>query len=207
MTKRASMGIAIWLGLGGVALAGPGDLMDTVHSSDEGGAVTVLEAAKAAPCALKAALCATPGARSTLAVASAPVASATPAPGEQPGHAPLAPSAPVVPRFARAGAAGEAAAGDATGAWTIDLSANLKRSAWNGNALFIFFDAEDPEALENKQFTALYQAPIKAGPKLAARVALSPEEGFRAGHTYRVRIVQLVNGKEYLLAEGDLALM
>ena len=35
--------------------------------------------------------------------------------------------------------------------------------------------------------------------KVAARVSLSPEDGFRAGHTYRIRIVQLINGKEIVL--------
>ena len=74
--------------------------------------------------------------------------------------------------------------------------------AWTGNALFLFFDLEDPESIENRQFTALYQAPVKAGAKVAARVSLSPEDGFRAGHTYRIRVVQLINGKEIVLGRA-----
>ena len=43
--------------------------------------------------------------------------------------------------------------------------------------------------------------------KLAARVSLSPDDGFRAGHTYRIRIVQLINGREIVLAESDVSLL
>ena len=42
---------------------------------------------------------------------------------------------------------------------------------------------------------------------LAARLTLQPSEGFHAGHTYRLRVVQLVGGKEVLLAEGDVTLL
>src|SRR5262249_2641277 len=126
--------------------------------------------------------------------ASAPVAST--AGGKAP---------PVVPRFQRAAAAEGSSA--PSGPWAVTLSANLKKPAWNGNALFIFFDLDDPSALENRQFTAMYQAAVKAGPRLGVKVAVSPDEGFRAGHTYRLRIVQLINGKEILLCEGDLSLI
>ena len=91
--------------------------------------------------------------------------------------------------------------------WTLEVTGTLKRPAWAGNALFLFFDLEDPDAIENRQFTALYQAPLKAGPKVAARVSLPPEDGSRPGHTYRIRIVQLINGKEIVLAESDVSLL
>ena len=120
-----------------------------------------------------------------------------------------------VPRFSRAASI---AASDGTqtvaattppedAPWTLEVTGTLKRPAWAGNALFLFFDLEDPDAIENRQFTALYQAPLKAGPKVAARVSLSPEDGFRPGHTYRIRIVQLINGKEIVLAESDVSLL
>jgi hypothetical protein len=76
-----------------------------------------------------------------------------------------------------------------------------------GNTLFLFFDLEDAEALQNRQFTALFQAPLKGGSKVSARVNLSPEEGFRAGHSYRIRIVQLLGNREIVLAEGDVSLL
>lgn len=190
------------LALAGTAAANPGDLPDRVLQDDDS-PLTVIDPASAPPCALKAGLCVTPGARSTIAVASAPVASAgPPAAGSK--------AAPVVPRFSRAASAASPEAAETPGEnqpWTIELSAVLKKPAWAGNALFLFFDLDDPDALPNRQFTALYQAPIKAAPKVAARVTLTPDEGFRAGHTYRVRIVQLINGKEIVLAEGDVSLL
>lgn len=199
MATRAIVGWGIVLALAGSAAASPGDLPDPVLGDDS--PLTVLDPAAAQPCALKTGLCVVPGARSTIAVESAPVAAAgTPATGK---------AAPVVPRFSRAAsvAAAGATTPTETQAWTLELSGTLKRPAWAGNALFLFFDMDDPEALPNRQFTALYQANIKAGNKLAARVTLSPDDGFRAGHTYRIRIVQLINGKEIVLQESDVSLL
>jgi hypothetical protein len=193
MRISALAGAAIWVALAGTAAAKPGELID----DRDAGALTVLDVAAAPACAIKSGLCLRAG-HATVAVASAPVAlvgggEAAPASGKQ---------APVVPRFARANAndSGEAAP------WTLELAANLKKPAWSGNALFVFFDMDDPGAIENRQTTALYQATVKAGPKVAARLALSPDEGFRVGHTYRIRVIQLIKGKEILLAEGDVAL-
>jgi len=186
---------AIWLAMAGTAAAAPGDLVP--RETGEETPLTVLEGNAAPACALKSGLCLQAGASSTLAVASAPVAAAAGASAAPGGKTP-----PVVPQFARAGAAD----GANQGSWTLAFAANLKKAALHGNALFVFFDMEDPGCVENRQFTALYQAPIKAGTKLAARVTLAPDEGFRAGHTYRIRVVQLINGKELVLTEGDVAL-
>jgi hypothetical protein len=193
--RRGFSTVALVLFWGSQAFAGPGDL-------DRGGPVddapiTIHEAAKATPCNVKAGMCVTAGAR-TVAVASAPLVAA----GGK--------TAPVVPRFSRAAAVaseGAAATPDENAPWSLELAANLKRAAWNGNALFIFFDLEDPDAIENHTYTALYQTPVKAGPKLAAQLSLLPTEGFRAGHSYRIRIVQLIGGKEVVLAEGDVSLL
>src|SRR5947209_20583309 len=87
--------------------------------------ISVQDAAKAAPCHVKAGMCLKAGAR-TVAVASAPLVAAT-------GKA----TAPVVPRFSRAAAVasegGAAATADENAPWSLDLAANLKRAAWNGN--------------------------------------------------------------------------
>ena len=121
-----------------------------------------------------------------------------------------------MPRFSRAASVAAAATARRTPRRRRRRTARPGRSssparssepAWAGNALFLFFDLEDAESLENRQFTALYQAPVKAGAKVAARVSLSPEDGFRPGHTYRVRIVQLIDGKEIVLAESDVSLL
>jgi len=207
MGMRVVVGWAVMVALAGVAGASPGDLPDIVHT--DAPPLTILDPATATPCPQKPGICINAGARSTITVASAPVAAAAGPADKQ------SKSAIVVPRFSRAASV---AASDGTqtasattpsesAPWTLELTGTLKRPAWSGNALFLFFDLEDAESIENRQFTALFQAPVKAGPKVAARVCLSPEDGFRPGHTYRVRIVQLINGKEIVLGESDVSLL
>lgn len=193
--------------LAGAAAAAPGDLPDTLHVEDS--PLTILDPTTATPCPQKPGLCINAGARSTIAVASPPAAAAAGPADKQ------SKSAIVVPRFSRAASVASSDGTQTASAttpsenapWTLELSGTLKHPAWAGNALFLFFDLEDPDAIANRQFTALYQAPLRAGPRLAARVVLSPEDGFRPGHSYRVRVVQLINGKEIVLAESDVALL
>ena len=123
-------------------------------------------------CAQKPGLCVVAGSRSTISVASAPVAAAAGPADKQ------SKSAIVVPRFSRASSIaatdGSQPAPDEHAPWTLEVGGTLRRPAWAGNALFLFFDLEDPESIENRQFTALYQAPVKAGPKVARASVLSP---------------------------------
>jgi hypothetical protein len=149
-------------------------------------------------CVKAGAICFAAGARDTIAVEPQAVAAA-----------PSQKLAAPVPRYARAAslAAREASAHASDGNWTVDFASTLKRPSWAGNAIFMLFDLDDKEALVNRQFTALYQATLKVSSTLAARLTFQPSEGFRAGHTYRLRVVQLVGGKEVLLAEGDVTLL
>ncbi|HEX4459613.1 MAG TPA: hypothetical protein VIA18_16645 [Polyangia bacterium] len=199
MFKQAITVTAMLLAATGAALADPTEIGTR---GDNGDSPLQLLAAPTQPCAVKGGICLTAGSH-TMAVSSAEVAVATGG-----GKAP-----PIVPRFARAeavasadGSGGSASSSGANAPWTVELTGTLKRPAWNGNALFLFFDLEDPNSIDNREYTALYQAPLKAGKNLTAQVALSPDEGFRAGHTYRLRVVQLINNKEMLLTEADLAL-
>jgi hypothetical protein len=185
------IGVAGLLGmLGGSAYAAPGELM-----AQAAGEIEPLQILDPPPigrsCGKPGLMCWFAGARTTIAVESAAVASASRS-GKD---------VAVAPRFARASQP------KPDGAWTLDLQATLKRPSWAGNLVILLYDAEDSQALEARQFTALYQASVKASKLLSARLSLSNEEGFRAGHTYRVRIVQLINGREILLAEGDVTLL
>jgi hypothetical protein len=90
--------------------------------------------------------------------------------------------------------------------WQLSLSGHLRRASWAGNALFVFFDVHDPNAIEEHRYTALYQMSIPRATQLAAGLTLSSDDGFQPGHTYRLRIAQLIDGKEVVLAETDLAL-
>ena len=185
MSKRAA-GMAFSLSVsiggaaaGGVAQAQPGDLGDR-HLIIIDGAVK--------SCVTTGALCIKAGAAGTSKVQSAPSAAT--------GHA-----VPVVPGFKR----NEQVAGGFE--WTLDLSATLLRPAISGNTLFLIYDGEDPNAVRNREVTVLYQALVRGGRTLSARLSVSPDDGIYAGHTYRIRVVQLVSGREVLLAEGDVALM
>ncbi len=191
----------VWLGIlalwSAPALAGPGDL--TPRSAEEREPLEMIEPPPIGRvCTKVGTLCWFAGSRTTIAVESGAIASA-------PGKAGL----PITPRFARAAslAANGTTPAETGRGWTVDLQATLKRQSWAGNMVFLIYDADDPEALSARQFTALYQTAVKSSRSLSARLSLTGEEGFRAGRTYRVRVVQLVGGKEVLLAEGDVTLL
>ncbi len=158
----------------------------------------ILDASRASACSTRAGVCFQAGARTTILVESQPVVTAKS-------------TTATPPRFQRAAAvaaaANEAPHAETSRAWTLDVAAQLKRAAVAGNTLFLFYDLEDPDAVRNQQPGALFQAPVKGGKQLAAHLSLSPEDGFRAGHTYRLRIAQLLNGREALLAESDFSLL
>ena len=202
------MGFLMCAGLAGAnpgqlherGVSGPGD--DEVVPERAVGVseepLRILDSAKAASCSSKAGICFHPGARTTVAVDSQPVVAAKP-------------TVAAPPSFRRAAAVAAASKdpprAETSLAWTLDIAAQLKRAAVAGNTLFVFFDMEDPDAIRNQQTSALFQAPVKAGRALAAHLSLSPEDGFRSGHTYRLRIVQLLGGREVILAESDLTLL
>jgi hypothetical protein len=90
--------------------------------------------------------------------------------------------------------------------WTVDVTATLRQRALAGNTLFIVYDAEDHKAMAGHEVTALWQAPIRAGTTVAARLVLSPDDGFQAPHTYHIRVVQIIHGRQVVLASGDIRL-
>lgn len=95
---------------------------------------------------------------------------------------------------------------EAKGDWVVDLYGVFKTPALAGNAQFIFSDIQESKESKARVVTALYQVSIKAGGSVSTRVRLSPDEGFRAKRNYRAQVVQLINGKEVILAEGDFQL-
>ena len=111
-----------------------------------------------------------------------------------------------MPRFSRILPPGRKDTYDDSVPWTVTLNANLRQPALNGNALFLVFDAENPRAISAHEVTAMWQARIRAGNQVSARLTLSPDDGFRADHGYRVRVSQIINNKEVVLAEGEIRL-
>ncbi|HRI53284.1 MAG TPA: hypothetical protein PLW65_24195 [Pseudomonadota bacterium] len=90
--------------------------------------------------------------------------------------------------------------------WVVDLYGNLKKPALAGNAQFVFSETPDPKVPKAREIVGTYQALVKAGTTVAARIRLSTEEGFRGGHTYHAQVVQIIDNKEVLLAESDFQL-
>ena len=115
------------------------------------------------------------------------------------------PGAPSVAHFARRHAAALAARTDDT-PWTLRLDAWLRRPAHAGNMLFVVYDADDARAIARHEVTALHQARVAGGKTVCAELRLSPTDGVAAGRHYRVRLVQLLHGKEVILADGEVAL-
>lgn len=86
--------------------------------------------------------------------------------------------------------------------WTLNLAANLRHRALQGNAVFLVYDAENGKDTSNREVVGAWQANVQAGETLAARLTLSPNDGFHPGRTYRIKIVQIVRGREVTLTDG-----
>jgi hypothetical protein len=93
-----------------------------------------------------------------------------------------------------------------TSPWKVRLSAVLAHRTTTDPILMLFFDLDEPGALEGRRFMALRELTGNVGSRLVASVRLSPEDGFSPGHRYRVRLIQLRQAHERHLAEGDLGL-
>jgi len=91
-------------------------------------------------------------------------------------------------------------------AWEIQFVAPLNPRNVKGNVMFIAYDREDPTAPARRAYSALWEATMDPFRVVAARLTLDPNEGFRATHTYLLRIVQVWNGREVILAQGSFRL-
>ena len=133
------------------------------------------------------ALCITGGDSDTVAAPSAPVAG---------------PAGESATRLRRQGVADKGAShNDAP--WTLQLAGTLTHPALPGNAIVLVADVADAQA---GYVTAMRQAKVPGGTAFAARLHLSPVDGVLPGRVYRVRVVQQVEHREVLLAQGDVRL-
>lgn len=151
----------------------------------------------AAACPVKGGLCVSAAAPSTQLVGAlfsfAPVAGKLPLP------------APSFARLLPASLAARSAADLVP--WSLELGASLRRPAQSGALVFVFTDPEDPEqSPESHVVTAAYSIPITARTRIAARLNLTADEGFRPGHTYLLRLMQVQQGAETELAAGEIRL-
>lgn len=172
------------------AAAAPGD-----SNGDSG--VEILS--NAGDCAIRGGVCMTPGSPSTVFAASSPAAAL--------GSHAAAGNPPHLSRMLLTAARSQTGETSDDVPWTIDMRANLRHAALAGNAVFLVYDAENSKALANREVVGAWQATVPAGDALAARLTLSPNDGFHAGKTYRIRVVQLVHGKEIVLTDGPVRLL
>jgi hypothetical protein len=90
--------------------------------------------------------------------------------------------------------------------WRIVLDALLKRQSRTGNLIFVLSDAAATGRLLDSCIN-LYQTDVRATRAVSADLELTGDDGFEPGHTYRLRILQLIRGKEVVLAESAIALL
>jgi hypothetical protein len=182
-----AMALSAGAGLGG-ADAAPGSFTDQPR-------LEILEPTSGG-CTGRAAVCMSPGSKDTVLVPSSIAATPT--------------SAGSVPRFTRehpTAGGGSGTSYEDSVPWTVQMSATLRQPAYSGNVVFVVYDRNDSKAAAHHEVAAVWQGPVVSGKKLAARLTLSPNDGFRPDHTYRIRVVQIIKGKEVRLADGDLHLM
>jgi hypothetical protein len=88
--------------------------------------------------------------------------------------------------------------------WTFVLSSG--RAVRPGSLVCLVFDAHDARAIAARQVVALYQTDVR-GTAVALKLRLSPDDGFAANHSYLIRLIQLVGGRELRIAETELTLL
>ena len=91
-------------------------------------------------------------------------------------------------------------------AWNVEMVARFKTKPSSEPIIVAVLDYLDPEGMARKEATAVWQiggSPIK---DIGLRLVLAAEDGFKAHHTYLVRMVQGIGASEKILAEGNFLL-
>jgi hypothetical protein len=111
----------------------------------------------------------------------------------------------VLARGAQVAAVGALHAAAADQPWQVEMVATFaRRSA--GPLVVAVMDDEDPEALANHLAVVVWDVDRISTRNLGLRFLLTPDQGFRPSHSYRVRILESKDKTEKLLAEGELHL-
>jgi hypothetical protein len=90
--------------------------------------------------------------------------------------------------------------------WHVEMIARLTSRTTPEPITVALMDYEDPEGMARKEATAVWQITGPPVKELGLRLVLSSEDGFRARHTYLVRVVQGTGTREKVLAEGNFLL-
>lgn len=93
-----------------------------------------------------------------------------------------------------------AASGDG---WTMYFVAYLKKAAGAPEVQLVFYDEAVKEHEPTNAFPIATQASTKI---LASSISFGGDQGFKAGHTYKVLVTRLIGGKEDVYAHSSVTL-
>jgi hypothetical protein len=91
-------------------------------------------------------------------------------------------------------------------AWHVEMIARFRKRTTAEPIIVAILDYTDPEGMARKEATAVWQIDSSPVKDLGMRLVLLAEDGFRARHTYLVRMVQGIGADEKVLAEGNFLL-
>jgi hypothetical protein len=87
--------------------------------------------------------------------------------------------------------------------WTMYFVAYLKKAAGSPQVNVVFYDEAEKKHEPTNAFPIATQASAKI---LVSSVSFGSEQGFKAGHSYKVMITRLVAGKEDVYARATVTL-
>ncbi len=91
--------------------------------------------------------------------------------------------------------------------WTLDLVMGFAPRNLRGTVVLLVYDLADEAAIRNRETVHLWTLELDPFAHLAARLVLNPQGvGFRRGHSYLLRAVQLLGSRERILAQGKVRL-
>jgi len=90
--------------------------------------------------------------------------------------------------------------------WHVEVIGRFKARASSEPIIVAVMDYTDPDGMARKEATAVWQIGSSPVKDLGMRIVLAAEDGFKAHHTYLVRMVQGVGANEKILAEGNFLL-
>lgn len=97
--------------------------------------------------------------------------------------------------------------------WTLHFIAHLKKAAGAEELHVVFYEKLDPKAPKVAKPAGppepvnAYPIHTKADAKMVmSELPLKPEDGFKSGGKYEVRVTRLINGKEEIYAKTNLEL-
>lgn len=92
-------------------------------------------------------------------------------------------------------------------AWKVYLVAHLNRAPGAEEVNIVFYEQVPPVPGRVREPVQAYPIPIRRDAKVTlASLEIKPEDGFKVGHKYEIRLTRLINGREDVYARTTLEL-